>query len=367
MSPSAQIADRLAGVKDSDIANVKTAQTNPNTNQLSTGIQPAQVLSAVDQSGYPLQIVVGDLLRERFVVLDEWSYLDRDSKELRTIDLRADRRLHGWDPQPRVRPQLTLIIECKQSQLPYVFFLTKTGLRPLSHPSICGLHSPYVTISTDDDLSTWHFTAIHALGLEEDPFQTAPPYCHTLSKCVRKGSELELSGTEAYNGLMLPLIKGLEHLATDEAPPPTAWYFDAHLSIGLGVVNAPMVAASVESGATELTLLPWVRVLRHEYDDEAPRTEKNRVAVINVVHKDFLSEYLDNHLLPFAERFSERVLRHPTELATGRAFAAGMGANCWGEVETRLRPTRVSEKPKRWRMIVGNVVRLLTTRSSKEP
>jgi hypothetical protein len=41
--------------------------------------------------------------------------------------------------------------------------------------------------------------------------------------------------------------------------------------------------------------------------------------------------------MPFAESFAERVLRHTDELATGRAFVPGMGANCWREVESRMK------------------------------
>jgi hypothetical protein len=69
---------------------------NPSTNQLGPGLTEDQVLGAVVKSGYPLQTVVGDILRAKladikamFRVQEEWSYIDRDTKELRTIDFGA--------------------------------------------------------------------------------------------------------------------------------------------------------------------------------------------------------------------------------------------------------------------------------------
>jgi hypothetical protein len=101
---------------------------NPPTNQIGPGLSEETVVSAVEESGYPLQVFVSDLLQEKYHVEEEWSYLDRDSDGLRALDMRASMQLYDWKDfkeQPRVRPSLDLLIECKQSELPYVFFESK--------------------------------------------------------------------------------------------------------------------------------------------------------------------------------------------------------------------------------------------------
>jgi hypothetical protein len=336
--------------------------SNPTANQLRPGLTLDQLGVAVERSGYPLQAVVGDALRPQFMVHEEWSYVDRNTRELRAVDLRADLRLHEWDPQPRVRPQLTLLVECKQADLPYVFFRSGSRHTLLQHPHIAGLPSQEVVVSTDDDASVWTHTAIHALDLDEDPFQRDPVYSTTFSKCVRKGPDVELSGTDAYNGLVLPLIKALGHLSNAEAPPKTAWYFDAHLAVALGVVDAPMVCVRTEAGTTVLDMCPWVRVVRHEYDEEGRSWDRNRLWAVDVVHREFLRPYLDSHLLPFAKRFAERVLRHPTELATGKAFVPKMKADGWRPIEARMSPRDVPAKVKRTRIIARNIIRAVAGR-----
>ncbi|MGC2194072.1 MAG: hypothetical protein WA628_05310 [Terriglobales bacterium] len=317
---------------------MKIAEKNPKTNQLGQGIDEAQVYAAIEKSGYPLQTRVAEILRPSFEVQEEWCYVDRDTRELRSIDLRAWRILHGWEPQPRVRPHVDLLVECKQSQLPYVFFLSPGKPHMIvDFPVIAGLRNDQITISTDDDASRWNLTVINTLSLSADAFRQEPVHCNTFSKCVRKGPNIELSGVDAYSSLILPLIKALQHFEVAETAVQTAWYFDAHLLVALGVLDAPMISSAVDDdGKTTLTLLPWVRVLRHEYSDKAERWDKNRVRAVDIVHKDFLGTYLKTHLLPFAERFSERVLRHPTELATSKGFIAGMGADWHTNLEARL-------------------------------
>jgi hypothetical protein len=83
-----------------------------------------QVVEAIEASGYPLQLVVADILRQRNLnVREEWSYIDRESGKLRALDLYAQKWLRDFaTDQPRVTPELHLFIECKQSRLPYVFF-----------------------------------------------------------------------------------------------------------------------------------------------------------------------------------------------------------------------------------------------------
>lgn len=97
---------------------MKEAQGNPKTNAIGAGITDEDVLVAIKKSGYPLQTIIASNLRPEFQVQEEWSYIDRDTDDLRTIDILAQRDLYDIKKkQPRVRPQLALLVECKQSLL----------------------------------------------------------------------------------------------------------------------------------------------------------------------------------------------------------------------------------------------------------
>jgi hypothetical protein len=209
-----------------------TAPTNPATNILGSGVNDDHIRAAVEKSGYPLQNVVAEMLASsHFRYQPEWCYVDRSTKELRTLDLHATKDLYNSREakQPEVEPTLDLLIECKQSELPYVFFLNSPGRQVINSPEVVGLNHHSIELATDEDRSTLTLPIIGALDLAADAFQQEPAYASSFSKCHRKGQVLELSGTEAYSGLVLPLINALVHIRRAEQPLQSHRYFRAHL------------------------------------------------------------------------------------------------------------------------------------------
>jgi len=63
------------------------SKENPPTNILPNGLTEADIDKAITKSGYPLQSIIGEILRTRFYCQDEWSYIDNDSHEIRTMDI----------------------------------------------------------------------------------------------------------------------------------------------------------------------------------------------------------------------------------------------------------------------------------------
>lgn len=325
----------------------EVSSRNIETNMLPAGITEEQVAEAVRTSGYPLQTRVAALLDESFLIQEEWGFADRETGAHRTLDLMAERSFGSRDPnQFRVRPMLNLLVECKQSDLPFVFFLADA--RPIDNfPMIAGLGKHEIAVKTDDDLSRWIFTPQQALDLRNLNFAQAPPLCSTLSKCVRKGKEIQLSGSESFNSIVQPLLSAAEHFRSTSAPPKTAFWFSAHAVLGIAVLDAPMIGVRVRADCETFEFVPWVRVLRHEpsLQKGSPRDYWGAISALDFIHKDFLSSYLEYSVVPFMSEFQKRVQRHDEELATGRGFIAGMGATSPLDIEAALRPSTASVGP----------------------
>ncbi|KGQ02235.1 hypothetical protein BBAD15_g12556 [Beauveria bassiana D1-5] len=317
---------------------------NPPRNVLAAGITEAALQEAITRSGYPLQTQVAEKLSSQFHVQEEWSYRDRDSSGLRTLDVLASRILCDIEAhQPRARPELNLLIECKRSELPFVFFATRHRPDLENFPMIAGLRANNLHVFTDDDLSTWSLPILHALELDKHPFLTDVPISSTFSKCARRsGGAVELSGEESYNGIVLPLIKAAAHFEQAQAPRPTFHYFDAHISIPVAVLDAPMVLVETSNQQPSSRLVPWVRVARHEYDGDSKDWRKDRRWAIDVVHIDYLETYVAQHVQPFAEAFGRLAITHQEELATGEGYVTGLGKNSFDNLEPRLRPRPVA-------------------------
>lgn len=319
------------------------AEENPERNALPSGMTEQLLDGAVRTSGFPLQLIAGDVLRRHdFLVQDEWGYADRLTGETRTLDLYATRQLYEIADVNayRVRPKVSLLVECKRSGLPYVFFGTERPWMP-KFPRVAGLTSEEVTLTTDDDRSTWTMSAVHCLGLQDERFRAEPPTAATFSKVEwRKGSETVLSGADPYQRIVMPLISGLHHYLEAQRPASTYFYFDADLVLPLAVIDAPMVHVELDKGAPKYCLVPWVRVIRNE-PTAVTESSGDEVACMDIIHVDFMDRYLRSHLLPFADAFMRRAQRHHQVLATGEGFARGLGQSS-RSVEARLEPRRMT-------------------------
>jgi hypothetical protein len=314
---------------------------NPSKNILHSSVSEKELLEAVEISGYPLQVVIGNWLREKdFHVIEEWGFLDKDTNDLRAIDIFAQKPLLDLEKihQPRVRPTLNLLIECKSSSLPYVFFLSKNKPWLPNFPLIAGLfHNDKIVIKTNGDTSCWSVPIINAFGLGNHNFISQPDYCNFFSKCARKGKAIELSGTDPFFGLVLPLIKSMHYFRSFEEPPKTAMYFDCHLTLGVGVLDAPMIGVIVSENTKQLIYIPWIRVLRHESYQSGDWSARSKMFAVDIVHKNFLNDYLDKHVMQFASEFSKLSLKHQKILTSGKAFASGMQKDPWENIEPRLK------------------------------
>jgi hypothetical protein len=287
-------------------------------NRLPAGITKAQLDTAILASGYPLQTTTAVKLATRFDhIEEEWTYIDVQTSEIRALDLLAERRLWATS-QPRVMPELSVLIECKQSELPYVFFKGFADT-PRDFPILTGLRKKIIQVKPSDDRSTWQMTPQTALSLPTVDFAREPDVCSTLSRVTRRGSSLELSGSDTYNSVVLPLVKALKHFEQIHRPKETFMYLRCIAILAVAVLDAPMVLVELNpSGHHTSSLKPWIRLTRHEAVPNPDYFETHRTFVIDFVHADFVGAFLDDHVAPFADEFRDRVLRHPDELYSGK-------------------------------------------------
>lgn len=323
---------------------------NPTANTLPAHISEAALLDAIDASGFPFQLRVADRLRAYFPrIEEEWGYVDTDTGDLRTLDILAIESHPGSSDEedddydvPLVSPELDVLIECKQSSHPYVFFLFEGGERSTDQPpEIAGLvHDIIQTETNGGPYSVYLLPVAQALSLNECAFvRDASPFARQFSRAIFEKSKLALGGSEAFHQLVLPLTKAGEHFRRINAPHPHAGNFTAHAVVRLAVLDAPMVGVYLKNDRPELARVPWVRVLRRTVETVDGRDRERSIA-IDVVHSEYLDQYVEKFLLPFGDAFGGAVRRHEAELATCKAFAVGLHEDSSKNLERRLQPRR---------------------------
>ena len=310
------------------------------SNCLPEGMTKDDLLDVVKRSGYPLQTVVAKTLRDRgFSVLEEWTYIDRDSGDVRAMDLLAEESLYELGSEmSRARPHVQLLIECKQSELPYLFFQTE-ALGPASvFPRIAGLRKRAIKITSDDDPSSWRYSPQTCLGIEQHPFAVSPPaFCRTFAKLARKGKSFEATGTDAYVSSVLPLVKATHYLSKAASPGPLVRHFDCRALLAICVLDAPMVLVGSGADPHSTSFVQWVRLVRDEPRERSPLSVPETFTV-DFVHREFFTAYVADWVRPYSADFARRVEANETVLAECRAFVPNMGSRDWSDISGALQP-----------------------------
>ncbi|MET9426967.1 hypothetical protein [Streptomyces sp. NPDC003036] len=305
----------------------------PEYAQLKAGVTGSDLLEAVRRSGYPLQAAVATKLQQalsenemRGEMQEEWAYLDRESGQVRALDVFADIPLsHSTDKSDRAHCRLNVLIECKQGELPYVFFLRKDAPQnSVSFPEIIGTASPdmqiFATVEHEEmppDFS--YLLSVHdALACHEfEIFDNPPFHAISLTKAARRGSKLELTGEDAYRSITLPLLKSADHLTSIA---PTGDRDPIRFLTPLDVIDAPMIGTLQHEGKNIFLAIPWVRMSYLEPFNERQSWNRtsSRVRYFDVVHSSRLSKYLEI-LLGGVKACADRVIENHSVLKSGVA------------------------------------------------
>lgn len=296
---------------------MKAAKFNPKSNQLPVGINETELVDAIEASGYPLQGIVANKLVSLFSVTEEWGYIDRDSKDHRALDIFAYKRLCEDNESP-IQPNLVLLIECKRSRHPYVFFENVIERSIPGFPLVAGLPRNLVSISEQNGNRRRDAFGEEVLGLRELPLiETGPPKCAAFSKAIPSGKKVKLSGTDPFNSLVLPLVKALDHTSQLYQARERADRIFPSLVFCISVLDAPMVLVESPESATDPVLAPWIRITRLEANPDPRSWTRYRSYAVDAVHIDHFDEVLRDRILPLAAEFSRRAVRLGNVLFNG--------------------------------------------------
>lgn len=318
---------------------MRAHSNNPPANAIPGGIAEPDLVTAITTSGYPLQGIVAARLLRDFNIIEEWGFIDDVTQDHRSLDVYAFRPLgHGEEAQ--LQPGLRLLVECKRSRHPFVFFQQVVHNAVPWFPHVHGVPNGYVSIyqpgaGRQQMIEAWPALA---MGLDDTSFVAGgPAVCASFSKAIPNGKKVELSGADAFNTIVLPLVRALQHAVSQAPPPlPTALLYPT-LTLCVAVLDAPMLVVESPEKANDPSLSPWVRVVRHESTSGA--RPASRFYAIDFVHSDYVSAFLAHHLLPFANEFAARATRLEDVLRYG-GDVSSLENWTWDQIKPRPKPAR---------------------------
>jgi hypothetical protein len=145
--------------------------------------------------------------------------------------------------------------------------------------------------------------------LSELPFVAQwPDRAASFSQAIPHGkNRVDLSGTEAFNSLILPLSKAADHARSVYSYGPRYSPVFPRAALSVALLDAPMILIEGPDRVLEPIYTPWVRIVRQEPNvDRFGGNTPFRHYAIDAVHIDFFDDYLEKHLSPFAQEFARR-------------------------------------------------------------
>lgn len=303
------------------------------------GVTEEMVLDAIARSGYPLQakavqVALSALPSEELGgtrTFEEWSFLDRDSGTVRQLDAliqhsiqiveELDRGDPGipTDPRALLRYELNLLMECKQAELPLVFF-TRPALHPPQLPIFIGLPHREISFGGFDEEPFVEMRLEDAVTDDALPGPSPEPAI-SVSRCFRKGRALELSGEDVFRSLTAPIRKAIDHYGgLSSIGPERRLYHDVRMVFPVVVIDAPMLACQVDSGVVAIRHISAARLSLSEPSASKWHFEGfNERSSLDFVHIDYLAEYCAlarERAVDLAGRLGAAAL----QVLTGRAF-----------------------------------------------
>jgi hypothetical protein len=315
---------------------MRTSENNPISNKLPQGIKVDELTEAIELSGYPLQAIVASKLKDKYSVTEEWGYIYSDTKEHRCLDLFA---YHSFteDGLGSVKPSVVLLIECKRSRHPYIFFQEVDNRHIDNFPTIAGLTHGTVELQDRTNKNFREFPVATVLDLDTHPFvNPGPSRCATFSKAIPNKNRIALYGEEPFNKIVLPLSKAHDHAYQYYKLPGKQSILFPTMLICLCVMDASMILVEGPEKPDDPLLVPWVRIVRHEAVEDSRNQRAYKFYSIDVVHVDYFDEFQNENLLPFANEFKQHAIE-----AEGILFIGGEVENLnswdWRQIRTRAK------------------------------
>ena len=337
---------------------------------LRSGVTVDALLKAVSASGYPTQSITAERLRAALsrssgpvFMQEEWSFLDGERDTVRQLDILAAKHFEipsGFPSHSIDRPtdfrallryELDMFVECKKSELPYLFFLRDGAYNP-TVPELHGFPHADIEYGESEDQLFVRSPVIDLLRTWEAREPT-PPVAVSVSKAHRKGGgDIELSGDEVFRGLTVPVLKAVDHFRAQVEPPENWLYRSIRFLVPLVVLDAPMVGVTMIDGVASLEPLESVRltITRPQGDDHA--SDLNSISGVDFVCLDALDKYVDT-MQDWAQVLVSRIDQFAAQVVTGKAL--GDISVLLGEADApepppsaRLRPLLSKEAEAAW-------------------
>lgn len=270
-----------------------------------SGEQPTdeEILAALGASGFLMEQDVATKIEDAgFNVHTSRAFQDVDEGKSREIDVWAVRRFI-FDEEKKFYAFSELIVECKNSNNPYIFITRRKGEAD-KHFDAPEIRFPIKRYEARKDIgggranlqftnpfSDYGFKDIHPFFLKE---QKAVQFC----RVDRSGKSWSANHSGLYDAMFMPILKELKSRQAETAPKSIreewrhAWFFYPIIVVRGRLLEID--GMSSKPTPTEVPFVPYVRHIKSKHIEGR--------YLVYFVNENYLSDFINQFVLPIEKK-----------------------------------------------------------------
>jgi hypothetical protein len=247
------------------------------------------ILDELKKTGYPTEVVSSSILQQQgWGVTHNPSYRDDLEGSNREYDIRAYKSWrYGSAEEDSKSLDVFLLIECKKSEKPWVFFTTNESHNGLRLGSF--LHTTAKWLFTSREKS--HTRISDELLRQNHHYFQSPRLARTFYEPFKKHEKSDVTAQTIYSAVMSAIKATLFHVQGEEDRRWPTIYYPV-------IIFSGSLFEAIVSSQEEIELLPSKHIqLSFNYIVPADPSDNNiwtsqKTFIVDILHENYINEFL---------------------------------------------------------------------------
>ncbi|MCD0488888.1 hypothetical protein LPB86_11660 [Pedobacter sp. MC2016-14] len=262
-----------------------------------------EILNAVQASGYLFEQEIATIFEKNdYFVKTNVAFKDIDEEKSREIDVMAYKRIH-YDDENKISVGIRVLAECKNNTNPFVFICRDKNSYDNNYtpPNFV---FPQVEYRIPIEGKANYFSVVKAFNYYNlnihFPFHKKNTKAVQFCKIVRKGKDWLAMHEGIYDGLIIPIVKSLEHWKTHDSHK-TEWK-SYTIYFPLIVLNSEIYSIDSKQSPIKIDKVSNVSFIREIHS----KTLKDTY-LVDFVNKQGLEIFIKDHITNFVGEFIKAI------------------------------------------------------------
>lgn len=265
-----------------------------------------EIIKAINESGYLFEQEVGTIIeRMGFNIQTNSAFKDIEEEKSRELDVIGYQRFY-FDEENKISIGIRILCECKNNKSPFVFITRNKSKidKSYSPPNFLFPKDEYLTPVEGKENVYRHHTGFFYYKINEIfPFSISDNKAVQFCKLIQKNKKWNAFHDGIYDSILMPLSKSLEYYKNKDKKIRSKTWNNYILYFPIVVLNSKIFSIDSHICNDIVNEIGYISFTR-----EIESKKQNNKYLIYFISKEYLMDFIINHVLNFAELFKKHII-----------------------------------------------------------